>query len=79
MIKRIARWTFGIAFLILGVLGLFLPILQGILFIIVGLLILAPESPRIQRLLNTLRKRYPGPFDAAERLKKKLSRNKEHG
>ncbi len=79
MIKRIGRWFLGIAFLILGVLGLFLPILQGILFIIVGLLILAPESPTIQRLLDSLRKRYPGPFDAADRFKRKLTRNREHG
>ena len=74
MIKRILRWTFGIAFLILGVLGLFLPILQGILFIIVGLLVLAPESRLVRRILNALRKRYPGIFEAAEKLKRKLIR-----
>ena len=74
MLKRIFRYTFGIFFLILGVLGLFLPILQGILFIFVGLLILAPESKRIQRLLDKLRKRYPKVFEAAERAKEKFTR-----
>lgn len=74
MLKRIFRYTFGILFLILGVAGLFLPILQGILFIIVGLLILAPESRRIQRLLDKLRERYPAVFEAAERTKEKFTR-----
>jgi uncharacterized protein len=72
MVKRFFRYTFGIFFLILGVIGLFLPILQGILFIIVGLLILAPESKKIQRLLDKLRQKYPGVFEAAERTQEKI-------
>ena len=74
MLKRIFRYIFGIFFLILGVAGLFLPILQGILFIIAGLLILAPESRRIRRLLDTLRKKYPAVFRSAERMKAKFTR-----
>lgn len=74
MLKRVFRYTFGIFFLILGVVGLFLPILQGILFIIIGLLILAPENKHIQRLLDKLRERYPGVFAAAERTKEKITR-----
>ncbi len=72
MLKRIFRYTFGSIFLVLGVAGLFLPILQGILFIIVGLLILAPENRHIQRLLDKLRERYPAVFEAAERTKEKF-------
>ena len=71
--KRILRYILGITFLILGVLGLFLPILQGILFLIVGFLILAPESRRIRALLAKLRVRYPKAFAAAERLKRKYT------
>jgi uncharacterized protein YqgC (DUF456 family) len=62
-------------FLILGVLGLFLPVLQGILFIIMGLLILAPESRRIRKLLVILRKKYPAVFKHADRLKRKYTRS----
>ena len=43
----------------LGVLGLFLPILQGILFLAIGGMLLSMESPTAQRILNRLRTRYP--------------------
>jgi hypothetical protein len=74
-LKRFLRLVFGTVFLILGVLGLFLPVLQGILFLIVGLLILAPESRRIRELLAFLRKKYPAVFEHAERLKRKYTRS----
>lgn len=74
MLKRVIRFSLGILFLVLGVLGLFLPILQGILFIIVGLLILAPESRRIRAFLCVLRSRYPGPFKVANKVKKRFTR-----
>ena len=49
----------GWTFLLLGVIGLFLPILQGILFIMIGLAILSTRSKTIQRFLKHLEKRYP--------------------
>lgn len=73
--KRAIRLTAGTAFLILGVLGLFLPILQGILFILTGLLILSPESRRIRRFLEVLKARYPHAFERAERLKHRFTRS----
>jgi uncharacterized protein len=79
ILKRILRYILGIAFLILGVIGLFLPILQGILFLIVGLLILAPESKWIRALLAKLRARYPKIFEAAERIKHKFSGTRPTG
>jgi hypothetical protein len=57
--KRWLRLIIGWKFVILGVLGLFLPFLQGILFLAIGLAILAPESPWAQRQLDRLRRRYP--------------------
>jgi len=56
--KKIWRVIAGWFFIILGIIGLFLPILQGILFIIIGLLFLAPGNPFIQRLLAKLKKEY---------------------
>jgi hypothetical protein len=41
---------------------LFLPVLQGILFIILGLILLAPESKLIQKGLEKLKERYPDIF-----------------
>lgn len=56
---RIAMLGLGYGFLVLGVLGLFLPILQGILFITVGLLILSRHAAWAERLLMRLKARYP--------------------
>ncbi|MFA6470857.1 MAG: PGPGW domain-containing protein [Candidatus Latescibacterota bacterium] len=75
--KRFFRIVCGILFLILGVIGLFLPVLQGILFIIIGLLILAPESKTIQRLLAWLHMKYPAVFNKAEQIKQRFFRRKE--
>ena len=38
--SKLLKKTLGVAFIILGILGLFLPILQGILFILIGLALL---------------------------------------
>ncbi len=43
----------------LGVAGLFLPILQGVLFLAIGFSILATEQPWAERLLQRLRHRFP--------------------
>ena len=57
MLLRVTRIALGIAFLILGVVGLFLPFLQGILFLVIGLTLLSTESERAQRWLDWLRSR----------------------
>ncbi len=57
--KAIFLQVVGYGFLALGVLGLFLPFLQGILFLLIGLIILAEHAPWAQRLLERLRERYP--------------------
>jgi len=56
---RVLKITLGWFFLVLGVLGLFLPILQGVLFLAVGLIILAKEQHWAHRVLARLRHRYP--------------------
>ena len=58
-LKHVSMLVAGWAFIFLGILGLFLPILQGILFLLVGLLILSSVSPRAARLLHWLRRRFP--------------------
>jgi uncharacterized membrane protein YbaN (DUF454 family) len=51
--------TLGWFFIVLGILGLFLPILQGILFLCIGALLLSGESPRMRLLIMKLGRRYP--------------------
>jgi uncharacterized protein len=57
--KRLLKLTAGWFFIILGILGLFLPFLQGILFLIIGLFILSQELPWAARLLEKLKQRFP--------------------
>jgi uncharacterized protein len=59
-LKEIGILLVGWFILALGVLGLFLPLLQGVLFILIGLAILSTRSKTIQRLLDALETRHPG-------------------
>ncbi len=58
-VKRVFILIVGGAFILLGIAGLFLPILQGVLFIVIGLLILSSEYVWAHRLLGKLRARFP--------------------
>ena len=49
----------GYGFIGLGVLGLFLPVLQGVLFLAVGFIILSRHAPWAERLLARIKARYP--------------------
>jgi hypothetical protein len=57
--KQLAIYWTGWGFIVLGVLGIFLPILQGILFLLIGLSLLANSSPRAARILKRIRDRFP--------------------
>src|SRR5262245_35743696 len=57
--KRIVRIVAGVVFLVLGVLGLFLPILQGVLFLGVGLLLLSADVRAIRRIVLGQMRRHP--------------------
>jgi len=57
--KRVALLVAGWGFVVLGLLGLFLPILQGLLFLAIGLYLLSLEVGWVRRLLHRLRARYP--------------------
>lgn len=62
----------GYLFLVLGVLGLFLPFLQGFLFLFIGLVILAKYAGWARRLLDHLRARHPKVDDWVERSERRL-------
>ncbi len=49
----------GWSFVLLGIAGLFLPVLQGILFITIGLIILTRVHPWARAMLVRLRRRFP--------------------
>ncbi len=49
----------GWCFVVLGFAGLFLPILQGVLFLLVGVFLLSMTWPRARLMRQRLGKRYP--------------------
>ena len=51
----VAGWTL----IVLGVIGLFLPFMQGILFLMIGLTILSSEYVWAHHLLTKVRARFP--------------------
>ena len=57
--KRRILLVVGWFFFVLGILGLFLPILQGVLFLLIALVLLAKANPRFRLLKQRIRRRYP--------------------
>ena len=70
-LKRIATYIVGWGFIILGILGIVLPILQGVIFLLIGLYILSSISPWAARMLERLRNRFPKIADQFDRAKPK--------
>ena len=57
--KDYVRVGLGLFFFVVGLLGLVLPILQGVLFLIVSAFLLAPYSLWVQKQLDRAEKRFP--------------------
>ncbi len=71
-VKEIAILVLGWTFIGLGIIGLFLPVLQGILFIMIGLAILSSRSATVQRFLKYLENRYPQYYERVEGWREKV-------
>jgi uncharacterized membrane protein YbaN (DUF454 family) len=71
-IKKVGLLIIGWFFIALGILGLFLPFLQGILFILIGLAILSSRSETIKRFLKYLEERYPQHHERIEIWREKI-------
>ena len=71
--KEITILIFGWLFIGLGILGLFLPFLQGILFLMIGLAILSSRSATVQRFLKYLEDRYPQYYQRVDAWREKIS------
>lgn len=73
--KRIILEIAGWAFIALGIAGLFLPVLQGILFLLIGLTILSAEHHWARRWTGKLRQRFP---EADRKFRRFLGRHSKH-
>jgi uncharacterized membrane protein YbaN (DUF454 family) len=58
-LKRALVLSVGWGFILLGIVGLFLPVLQGVLFLFIGLIILSSEYVWAHHLITRLRQRFP--------------------
>ncbi|MBI3609852.1 MAG: DUF454 family protein [Nitrospirae bacterium] len=72
--KKTLVYLIGWSFIFLGIIGLFLPILQGILFLLIGLLVLSKESTTAKNLLHRIEKRYPVQYRKMHELNKRLKK-----
>lgn len=72
--KKILLLIAGWSFMVLGVLGLFLPVLQGILFLLIGLAILSTQYHWARRLVVKVRRKYPEADRRMQRLLGKYAR-----
>ena len=57
--KRLLRLTLGLVLLVLGLLGLVLPVLQGWLFLALAALVLSVDLPFLARIVDAIERRYP--------------------
>jgi len=58
-VKRVVVLVIGWSLIGLGIVGLAVPILQGVLFILLGLFVLSRESVWARRHFESLRQRFP--------------------
>lgn len=58
-IKRIGIQALGFAFILLGVAGLVLPILNGTIFLLAGLVLLSVYSERAKAILHKIGRQHP--------------------
>lgn len=47
MIKHIFRISFGVVLILLGVVGIFLPIMPGLLLILLGSAVIVEKNPKV--------------------------------
>lgn len=58
-LKRLGVLLLGWGFILVGFVGLFLPVLQGVLFLLIGLFILSTEYAWAHHLLQKIKTRFP--------------------
>jgi len=73
-IKKILILTLGIIFILLGLLGLFLPFLQGIFFLIIGFMILSLYFPKIRLHMQKHTHKYPRFFSLIDKAEKWIAK-----
>ncbi len=78
--RAVIRHVLGWGSLLLGVAGLFLPILQGWLLIAIGAILLAPDVPLFARLVDWIEDRFPALRSGLRRMRERSGHHRRpHG
>ena len=75
-VRRLATISLGVLSLVVGVIGGFIPIFQGWIFVLLGLTLLAREVPFVRHRLDAVKQRYPRQAEQLDRLKAKWLPNR---
>ena len=59
LMKTVLLQALGYLFLVLGAIGMVVPVLQGFLFLAIGLIILAKNAPWAERMLERFKNTHP--------------------
>jgi uncharacterized membrane protein YbaN (DUF454 family) len=70
------RIALGVFFVLLGVAGVFLPILQGLIFLALGAVLLAPHVPFFDRMRAWIYHRFPATEIFVERCHRRFHRHR---
>ncbi|MEX2644007.1 MAG: PGPGW domain-containing protein [Acetobacterales bacterium] len=73
-LQRIGILVAGWLMILLGIVGLVLPFLQGILFLAIGVYLLSLESVWVKRRLDRLEQRYPQLYTTREKARLRAAR-----
>jgi hypothetical protein len=56
---RVLRWSLGVAFILLGIVGALLPVLQGWVFFLLAFIMLFPDHHKVAEILDRGENRFP--------------------
>ncbi|NIS59526.1 MAG: hypothetical protein GTO13_02140 [Proteobacteria bacterium] len=77
LLKRIVTTLGGLILILLGIVGLFLPILQGVLLIVAGLGLLSIGNERLRKWIRRVTKRYFGQELSLRGIRNRMSSHKK--
>lgn len=72
--RNIIRIVAGVLCMILGVIGLFIPIMPQVLFFAAGIFLLAPNVPICQRMVRWMQEKSPRFKRAVDKLEPRMKR-----
>ena len=75
--RRIRNTVFGILFFILGVIGIFIPVMPQIIFFLMSLVFFSMAFPSLRRRLRRFRRRHPSLDRAYVKWREKSRRKRQ--